>query len=236
MTAQGERRKSGRTTAEEVTRDAAKEADQPVNPQEPGERDVQFTTPGLGRMRLGWADEDAQTLRRVQARVDKVLDERFWSLYAVLFEMRSIVRDPVIDPETNQQAVNDKGQLQWGVDPATGLYVEDWNRLTDGAKRELLYKIINLMFEWEMSAEELRTDSLFAKAKWEEMFAEGFESLPAITATRPTVDDREARAKRSAAQDRYFAVFATSLSRQADVLVRSMDRLQQRLKDLLPQR
>lgn len=237
MTAQGERRASGRTTAEEITKEVSERADDPIDAQvtEPGETDLKFDTPGFGRMRTDWRGDDLRVLRQVESAVNKLLWAEFWSLFVVQDEFQAVVRDPLMRPDDPTKPLLDEdGAQAWACDPVTGLPEEDWTRLTDRHRYHFQHQIVNMLFAWEQSAEKLRGRSLFAKAKWEELFASGFESLPAKTATKPTVEDREQRARRIAAQERYFAIFASSLSRRADALVRSMTRLHYTLERSLP--
>lgn len=226
MTAQEERRASGRLTSEEIAREVSKTADDPIEVTEPGERDLQFDTPGFGRIRTDLRGDDARVLKQVEHKINQVLWEEFWALYTIQDAFQSLVRDPLMRPDDPTKPLLDEGGHQaWARDPVTGLPVEDWTRLTDAWRYHYQHQIMNMLFGWEQSAEKLRGRSLFAKAKWEELFAAGFESLPTISATRPTVDDREHRAKRIAAEERYYAVFMSSLSRRADALVKSMVRL-----------
>lgn len=228
MTAQEERRASGRLTSEEITKQVSDKADDPIDVSvtEPGEVDFQFDTPGFGRIRVDWRGPEAQVIRKVEHGVAKVLWEEFWSLYVIQDEFQALVRDPLMRPDDPTKPLLDEdGQQAWARDPVTGLPVEDWTRLTDYWRYHYQHQVMNALFGWEQSAEKLRGRSLFAKAKWEELFASGYESLPTISATRPTVDDREHRAKLVAAEERYFAVFVSTTSRRADALVKSMIRL-----------
>lgn len=79
-----------------------------------------------------------------------------------------------------------------------------------------------------MRAADAWTESMFAKAQWEERFGIAYGAPH-----DGTIEDRTSYAKRDAAEERYFAIFAASYSRKADALVRVMSTLGQRLKDSL---
>ena len=84
---------------------------------------------------------------------------------------------------------------------------------------------INLVF-WEQRAADAWGESMFAKASWEERQAIGYDAP-----TRGTVDDRHAKGTIDSREERYFAILQAYRSRKADAMVRSMERLAQRLKD-----
>jgi hypothetical protein len=239
MTAQGEKRASGRTTAEVTAHAHVAEHDtEPATVRPPEASTKKFDFTGFSRIRTEWRQKDLDALARVNHQVEDALVARFRSLYktreSIFWQVR-IARAKDGEPRLDRH-----GLVMWRKHPENhpdaGEYIEDWSLMTDGFRRQMLDRIVNYLFDWQMAAEELRAQALYARASYEEMFAVGFESLPPITATRPTVDDREQRAKLESAEERLFALFVTQLSRQADALVRSAERLEQRLKDLLPQR
>jgi hypothetical protein len=62
---------------------------------------------------------------------------------------------------------------------------------------------------------------------WEVKFASAFVNMPGSQISgRPTIDDRTQAGHRDSAQERYFAVFRSAISRQADGLVSAMKGLQ----------
>lgn len=69
---------------------------------------------------------------------------------------------------------------------------------------------------------------MFAKALWTESFSHYFDEP-----MRGTVDDRTAKGNVKSAEERYFALYLSSVSRKADALVKSMDRLTLRLRDTM---
>ena len=64
------------------------------------------------------------------------------------------------------------------------------------------------------------------------MFVERF-SIEYDAPMHGTIDDRNARGNKEAAEERYFALMNSSVSRKADALVRTMTNLQLRIKDTL---
>ena len=76
-------------------------------------------------------------------------------------------------------------------------------------------------------------DAMFAKVLWEQRFSEGFRLLPgAAISGKPTIDDRTQVGHSHSGQDRYFAVFQSVISRQADALVRNLIRIQRLLENI----
>lgn len=239
MTAQGERRASGRETGEEIAHEHVAQHDTPATVRDPEAETRQFDFSAVSRMRTEWRGPDADRLRGVERNIETVLYRKFFSLYKLREYLWSHIRVPLAKAD-GEIKVDRFGLTRWQKHPEghpqEGMFIEDWSLMTDTLRTEILDRLVNYLFEWERAAEHLRAEALYARAEYESLYAEGFESLPVQTATRPTVDDREARAKRVAAEDRLFALYMTSLSRQADALVRSATRLEQRMKDLLPSR
>jgi hypothetical protein len=71
---------------------------------------------------------------------------------------------------------------------------------------------------------------MYAKVIWEQQFSSGYDDLP--SGSKDTIEGRTARAKMVAAEDQFLAIFKTYYSRKADAIVRSMERLSQRIKDI----
>lgn len=72
---------------------------------------------------------------------------------------------------------------------------------------------------------------MFSKAQWEERFALAFNDTTA--GGRKTDEAMTQKARAGSRDERYFAIFESLYSRKADALVRSLERLGQRLKDSL---
>lgn len=221
-----ERRASGLTPAQEETQDAVRDAFEEINPELPDERERRFKTPNFSRMRTEWRGPDASMMAAVHTIVGQRIEERFADAYEIMYELYDMVREPVVVDDVVQ--TDEHGLTVWKVG-ANGRYIEDWSKVTLRQRERFLYLITTRLFDWTQKAAELWGESMMAKALWEEAFAIGYESLEG---TRPTIDDRKARANREASEDRYFAILAAYYSRKADSIVRVMELLSQRLKDV----
>lgn len=219
-------RASGEDAATEVAREQAQELLDEIQTPRSDDR-PRWRHPGFQRMRWSWDPNDAATMIRIHEEAERVIVAQFVEAYAVLNEIYDIVRQPEIGPEGD--VVKDRfGFTVWKRSPYSGSYVEDWTNLTRKQISDFIGKIVTQLFKWEMHRDSLWADAMIAKSQFEERFAIAYGE-----STGKTVDDRSAAGNRDAAEERYFAVFVTYVSRLADSVVRSMDRLQVRLKDLL---
>ena len=64
---------------------------------------------------------------------------------------------------------------------------------------------------------------MFAKGAWEEAFADAYVAGNG----RLTIDDRTQRGHQASIERRYFGIFQAMLSRRADAIIRSMERLEE---------
>lgn len=230
---QGQRRNSGETTADEVSKELAAQNDklvtEDITQKEVDEDRRRWRTPAFQRMRLEWSGPDEKIVRDAIATVEGRLVKDFVDAYEVMNEVYELVRAPEIDPLTSQPVRDQWGYVVWKRTPSGG-YDEDWTRLTSKQRENLLFKITTRIFEWYQRADNVWTEAMFAKAQWEERFSIKFDE-PASG----TVDDRTAKGRMGAAEERYFAIFLSAYSRKADHLVRTMELLGQRLKDSMGQ-
>lgn len=185
-------------------------------------------TPGFSRMRTEWEGSDAQTVAEVTGIVNNRIVQNFASAYAIMNELYEIVREPVHD-EYGTILKDAYGFTIWRQTPS-GSYVEDYSRLGHKERENLLFEITTNIFAWEQAAANAWGEAMFAKAMFEERFALQFQDTPG---GRPTVDDRTQYARSEAREERYFAIFQSLYSRRADAIVRSMQLLGQRLKDVI---
>lgn len=231
-TPEPKRRASGRTVGEEVTREESRELHRQA-PDEilPEERERLFRTPGLQQMRTDWQGEDATVIARVTATVDQAVSTAFGDAYHIMNDLFTIIRRPVLDPRTHQPLLDHLGFVQW-AQTETGEYIEDWSLLGRVQQRDFLFRITTTIFSLMQRRTDARAESMYAKAVWEEQFARGFESLPAITATRPTVDDRTQRARLVASDARFFALYKLHYFWRAQDIIDALQLLDQRLKDI----
>lgn len=224
-------RKSGKTPA---TEEGEKQADdatgEPQSEEVPEEREQWFRSPGFQRMKTAWDGPDKAQLDRVQTVIDKVILETFQDAYAVMSDIYDIVREPEVDEISGEIKTDQYGFTVFKRNPLTGAHYENWAELSTRQREDFLFRITSSLFDWEQRAADLWTRAMFSKG----MFVEKF-SIEYDAPIHGTIDDRNARGNVEAAEDRYFALMNSAISRKADALVRTMTNLQLRLKDVLGQ-
>lgn len=219
-------RASGQTVTEEVTQEQAAELDQRPSPELPDERERKFQKSGFSRMRLNWNEDQQSFVSLMHRTIDRRLMDNFSDAYELMWELYSVIREPVMH---NGEPVRDSdGLVQWKRTP-TGQFVEDWSKLTIRERERFLYQLTTRLFTWEQRATEAWAESMYAKVTWEQTFAAGYDRLGD---GKDTIEGRTARGKLVAKEDHFLAIFMTYYSRKADALVRSLERLSQRLKDV----
>jgi hypothetical protein len=223
----GQERASGDTTASEIADEVAAELEEPHSEQLDVERMRLFEFVGFQRMRTEWSPEDGLMVQRYQRVVNETMLAHFADAYAVMNDIYDIVREPLVG-DGGEFVLDSYGFVQWRRTP-TGAFIEDWSRLGLRQREDFLFRITTAIFAWQQRAADLWGESMFSKAKWIEHFAVAFDSVEG----KATVDARTARGNIEAAEDRYFAIFLSLLSRKADALVRSMELISQRLKDVI---
>jgi hypothetical protein len=224
-------RASGQTQSTEVAEEAAAALTEPVEDAVlPEERERIFQTPGFSRMRIDWRGDDAAMMQRIKSTVEGAILNHFADAYAVMNDLYDVVREPVVNEATGEVAVDQFGFVQHQRSP-TGAFIEDWSRLTTRQREDFLYRITTALFAWEQRAADLWGEAMFAKAIWTERFATEYDRPQG----RATVEARTALANMGSAEDRYFAIFTSMLSRKADAVVRTMTLIAQRIKDTLGQ-
>lgn len=226
---QGQRLASGQTVADATAEDAAEGPLGPDTPMEEAVVDVErergLRHPGFARMRTEWTGEDRAMMQRISATIEGAIMNHFEDAYLLMNEIYEIVRDPEVIEATGEPRLDHYGFTVFKRSP-TGAYYEDWARLGHVQREHLIYKLTTSLFEWSQRAANLWTEAMFAKALWVEEFATEFDRPE-----KGTVDHRTARANMGSAEARYFAIFTSALSRKADAVVRSLELLNQRLKD-----
>lgn len=219
------RRASGKTQTEEVVAERSAEADTPATASLPEERDRKSRAPGFARMRLDWGSDERSVVAAARRAVAQRLLVDFADAYEIVHQVYDAVREPEVNPETGEVLLDRHGLTVWRKTPGGG-YLEDFTKLTRKRREHLILQITTRIFEWRQRAGWSWQDAMFAKAVWEETYARAYEAPMA-----GTIQDRKAAGDRSAAEDRYFAIYLTSYSRQAEQLVDAMELLGQRLKD-----
>lgn len=209
---------------DEVLDEVKKDADEPAKVEIPEERNFTFRTPGFSRMRFEWRTEDHMIVTTAQQAVERRIIDLFPDAYQVMYEVYEVVRTQMEDQQGNPLFDNLKLPI-WKRKPS-GAWEEDFTKLSLKQKEHFLFKITTNLFAWEQQAADLWGEAMFAKAQWEERFAIAFDAPMS-----GTVDDRRAAGNIDAAEERYFAIFLSLLSRKADAVVRSLALLGQRLKD-----
>jgi hypothetical protein len=220
-------RVSGKTGGEEAAHDAAQELDQQSELEMPEERSTLFKTQGFSRMRFVWRNEDARVMNQIHDAVDKLIYKNFREAFLIQLDLYEIVREAEVDEETGEVIRDRFNMPKWKKSP-TGAYIENYSALTSTMRDNFIFRILNVLFDMEQKKEKAWMESMFAKAVFEERFAEAYDEPKS-----GTIEARTAKANIAAAEDRYFALFQTAYSRRADSLVRSFTLLNQRLKDSL---
>jgi hypothetical protein len=220
-------RASGKTAGQEEAERAAKEVDQPIAPELPDEQRKKFRTPGFTRMRFTWLDPEYAIVKRAIDIAEGRIVETFSDMYELMNEIYDYVRTPEVDDETGEILADAYGFRVWKRTPL-GAYEEDFSRLTVRQKHDLIFKITTRLFDWEQRAANLWLEAMMSKVRWEEAHGTAFDEPMA-----GTIDDRTAYANRQVSEDKYFAIFLTTISRRADALVNTMQLLGQRIKDSL---
>lgn len=225
MVAQAKIRASGQTVAEEVAPNSTDDFDKPLESKEP--KPINLTR-AFSRMRTDWHSPDLDTIRSVKDAITQIIFEEFQDAYALMYEIFDTVREQDINKDTGEVKVDVYGLPEWKQKP-DGSYVEDWDRIKKRDRDRFIHIIVTRLFDWEQKAADMWGEALFAKARLDEAFATGFDE---ISDPKATVNAREARANRLSSDHRYLAVYKSLLSKKAESVVKSMDRIQMRLKDL----
>lgn len=210
-------RASGRTAAEEVTREESEGLTEPVNPELPHERERRFNSPGFSRVKVDFSSEAGRFLGEMHQIIDKRMQTEYGDAFAILHELHTLIREP------------GEGGERWRREP-DGRFIEHWEKLTLSQMERFLFLLTTHLVIWEQKSEEAWAEAMFAKVTWEQMFAQGYEQLS--DGSKDTIEGRTSRGKILAKDDHYLAIFRTYYSRKAQALVRSMERLSQRLKDV----
>jgi hypothetical protein len=221
--AESRRRASGSTGGETEAKALSEANMEPLTPSAPERR--RFASPAFQRIRVVWEHEDAETVSRLKAAVERRMADEYADAYRVLNDVWDIVRRPKLDGDGDP--VRDlHGMVVWEVD-RYGRHLEDWTNLTMRKREDLMYSITTHLAVWEQQAADAWSEAMFARARWEEEFAVNFDEAPGL---KETVDSRTQYAQRHAADARYFAVFLAAYSRKAEALVKSIERLSYRLE------
>lgn len=215
---------------ERVIQEEVEEADKPMDDDFLEDRTLDFERTGESRMRTDWRSEDAGAIRGLHELLDRQMLVHFAGAYQVMNEFWEIVRDPLVNEKTGEIEKDEYGWTVWTRNEF-GAFNEDYTKLTHADTKHFLFRITTQLFGWEQAAATLRGDALYAKALWRQSFARGYQD--SRTSGGRTVEDRVQAGTVASEEDRFFGLFETVLSQRADALVRSMNLISQRLKDVL---
>jgi hypothetical protein len=194
--------------------------EEPLAPDIPPDRTRQFSHVNFQRMRTDWPAEDKVKLQEIGRLADQVIAARFADAWWLLERLYRVVREPQVT--LDGEPVKDlAGHIRWKRN-AEGFYIEDWSRLGDAERSDFLHELVIHMVEWTQQAATMWSSAMFAKGIWEEAFAWGYTT----PREKLTIDDRTQRGHLVSIEERYFAIFQSVLSRRADALVRSLQRLE----------
>jgi hypothetical protein len=218
------RAQAARVIAEsDIPADATRES--PAEPTTPTERMTRFARIGLSRMRTEWPGADRDALVVLKAEADRLIREEFRGFFSVIDRFHRCVRTPQADEATGQINAYEDGTPMWELDE-WGEPAEDWGMLDDRTRSNILHSLAIRLAEWEMRAADDWAEAMYAKVVWEEKFASGFVAMPGHQVSgRPTIEDRTQFGNRYSADERYFAVFKSAVSRKADAIVKAASRL-----------
>lgn len=203
---------------------AGSPAESPLAPDLPPDRTRMFTHVNFSRMRTAWAQADLIVIEEIRRRADDLIFGRFVEAFALIDRVYTCVRFRAADSK-GEPLSDRRGHPVWERNEA-GLPREDWSRVTDRDRSNWIDEITLHLFQQEQDAAILWGDAMFAKGIWEEVFARAY-----VAPDKGTIDDRTQAGHLASMEDRYFAVFQSVVSRRADAVVRSMERIGQRLKD-----
>lgn len=228
MVASAQQRLHGQTGAEEEARDAAQEIDKPLDP-----KDVLKTlnlTRGFQRMKMDLQGSERDVLNSMMTNMERLIHEEFAEEFAIMNDLYWEVRTPVTD-DTGEIQYNTWGFPEYEKNP-DGSYVEDWSRLTQKEIKHFIFRIINSTFAGEQKSANAWGRALLAKTRYEEAFAVDFDNH---SDPKATVEARRAHAESKAIDYKYYAVLQTWYSRKAEGIIKRLDALHQRMKDMLVQ-
>ena len=214
--------------AQAAVRDACNENEAVAEVRVHEDHTKELKTPGFSRMRTDWHGEDAAQINGLRHVVDGRILTLFPDAFVLMNDLWDIVREPQRDPDTGLPLKDVHGFTVWAR-TESGAFSEDYSRLGLREREDFLFRITTNIFNWKQVSADLWGEAMFSKAIWEESYSLGFTEPTG----RLTVDDRTNRARVHAADERYFSIFLSLLSRKADAVVSSVELLGQRIKDII---
>lgn len=218
---------SGIKASAEQAADEAEKLDELVDiPESDLDKMRKFRSPGFSRIRADWSPEERTVVNMVTGSVEARVKEVFADAYQIMDDLYAVVREPELDPNGQVVRTSD-GKVVYRT-TVHGDIVENWGKLSVRQHEDFLFRITSRIYSWEQSSADAWAEAMLAKAMWEERFSIGYDAPMS-----GTIEDRTARAKMDATDERYTAIVMSLYSRKADAIVRSMSLLAQRLKDVM---
>lgn len=193
----------------------------PLTPSVLGDRARTFKHTGLSRMRTSWGPDESIVMDEIRTQARNVIRYEFRAAFGLMEEIYRLVRTPLVDKSTGEVMTSLDGSWRWEANEH-GNPVEHWERLGDTERDNLLHTIATHLYDLELKAVDMWGESMFAKGRWEEVFAHAFIGPQG----RLTVDDRTQRGQDASMEARYLAIFKAVVSKQADAVIRSLTRIQ----------
>jgi hypothetical protein len=199
----------------------------PLAPDIPPDRTRQFSHVNFSRIRTDWKPADKIKLAEITRLADDVLATVFADAWWLVERLYRVVREPMIITSSGEVMKDMAGHIKWKRNEH-GFLIEHWDRLGDAERDDFLFELATHMIEWRQQAAQMWGSAMFAKGIWEQAFAWGYTTA-AEEGRRLTIDDRTQAGHLAGIEDRYFAIFQAVLSRRADALIRSLERLEDML-------
>lgn len=215
--------------AEKALEDEKKDLDEPMVEDPHDDRTREHTHLSFARMRTDWHGPDAGVMHQIKAQVENRVLVNFGDAYRILNDIYEVVREPEVE---DGEIIRDPTGWPVWKKADSGRYVEDYSRLGIKQREEFLFQISTRLVDWEQQSADAWGEAMFAKGVWEEQFTTAFFEE---THGRKTDEAMTQRGRLGSREERYFALYLSYYSRRAEALLKSMERLAQRLKDSLYQ-
>jgi hypothetical protein len=199
--------------------------EKPLEPDIRPDRTRRFRSVNFSRMRTDWDGEEAVKVAELGRIADGVMANTFAHAYWLMERLYRIVREPLVT--SDGEVVKDLAKHTRWRRNELGFYVEDWSRLGDRERDDFTHELTIHLFEWRQQAAQMWGSAMFAKGIWEESFAFGYTTARIEGAK--TIDDKTQAGTLDSVQERYFAIFESLLSKRAEALIKSLERLEDML-------
>src|SRR5690606_8507352 len=137
---------------ERAMSEVAEGHDEPLEPDPAPDRTRGFEPVLFTRMRTRWSRDEQDAVEMAAQPAERELNVEFADAYRLLHRGDSLARDVARDPHAGEPLGGAQGFAIW-VKDANGMYREDWSRLTDRDKEDLLHQITTRLVLWEQRSE-----------------------------------------------------------------------------------